>query len=357
LVTKSDPDGAQVFVNEELKTATDATISLSPGTYDISIRKGGYHTWNKRLVIEKEIVTEASASLFRIAPSLSPITFSGAVNPSVSPDGTKLAYAVAPSVDDPEKGGLWVIETVNLPLGFARDPRRITDGDVTAGSWQFSPDGRQILLTVGSSAYLLDSSSFTPQTRRVNVAVRLTTILGGWEEQRQTRLSAQTRNLPEDLIDIIERKVSAVVFSPDETKILYTASSAGTLRENLIKPLPGSSTQREERDIKSGRTYVYDIKEDRNFLIDEGVDPVLIDSLPKEGVTRRLSWFPTSMHLVLAEEGKITILDYDGTNRQEVYKGSYISPHAYSFASLERLLILTNLGADSTPNLYSLTLK
>jgi hypothetical protein len=189
------------------------------------------------------------------------------------------------------------------------------------------------------------------------VAVRLTTILGGWEEQRQTRLSAQTRNLPEDLIDIIERKVSAVVFSPDETKILYTASSAGTLRENLIKPLPGSSTQREERDIKSGRTYVYDIKEDRNFLIDEGVDPVLIDSLPKEGVTRRLSWFPTSMHLVLAEEGKITILDYDGTNRQEVYKGSYISPHAYSFASLERLLILTNLGADSTPNLYSLTLK
>ena len=62
--------------------------------------------------------------------------------------------------------------------------------------------------------------------------------------------------------------------------------------------------------------------------------------------------------LVLAEEGKVIIMDYDGTNRQEVYTGSYIAPHAFPTVSDERLLLLTNLGADSgSPNIYSLTLK
>lgn len=343
LVVKSDPSGAQVFVNGELSTATDTTISLAPGTYDVSIRKESFHIWNKRLVIEKEVVTEAIASLFRVAPSLSSVTFSGAVNPVLSPDGTGILYATPPSKEDLEKGGLWLIETVNLPIGFARDPRRVTDGDLTAADWQFSPDGREILVSLGASVFLLDSSTFTPQAKRVNVAARKEMILGQWEKERTTRLSSQIKILPDELIDVLQRKASSIVFSPDETKILYTASGSATIKENLIKSLPGSSSQKEERDIKNGRTYVYDIKEDRNFLVDES--------------SQSLSWLPTSRNLLLAEEGKITIMDYDGTNRQEVYLGSYVSPHAYPFGSTSRLLILTNLGADTTPNLYSLTLK
>ncbi|KKU25051.1 MAG: Serine/threonine protein kinase [Candidatus Woesebacteria bacterium GW2011_GWD1_47_21] len=357
LVVKSDPSGAQVFVNGELSTATDTTVSLAPGTYDVSIRKESFHPWNKRLVIEKEVVTEAIASLFRVAPSLSSVTFSGVVNPVISADGTRIAYATPPSREDPEKGGLWAIETVNLPIGFARDPRRVTDGDLTAADWQFSPDGREILVSLGQSVFLLDASTFTPQARRVNVAARKEIILAGWEEERGTRLSSQIKILPDELVDILQRKVSSIVFSPDETKILYTASGSATIRENLIKPLPGSSSQKQERDIKEGHTYVYDIKEDRNFLIDEGAESLLIDSKLVPELTRRLAWFPTSKHLVLSEAGKITIIDYDGTNRQLVYSGSYVSPHAYPFGSTSRLLILTSLGADTTPNLYSLTLK
>ncbi|KKT66068.1 MAG: S-layer-like protein array protein [Candidatus Woesebacteria bacterium GW2011_GWA2_44_33] len=312
LVVKSDPSGAQVFVNGELSTATDTTLSLAPGTYDVSIRKEGFHSWNKRLLIEKEVVT---------------------------------------SREDSQKGGLWVIETVNLPIGFARDPRRVTDGDLISSTslgtvWQFSPDGREILVSLGASVFLLDSSTFTPQAKRVNVAARKEIILAEWEEERGTRLSSQIKILPDELIDVLQRKVSSIVFSPDETKILYTASGSATIRENLIKSLPGSSSQKQERDIKEGHTYIYDIKEDRNFLIDEGPE-----------AARRFSWFPTSKHLVLSEAGKITIIDYDGTNRQLVYSGSYVSPHAYPFGSTSRLLILTSLGAETTPNLYSLTLK
>jgi len=67
---------------------------------------------------------------------------------------------------------------------------------------------------------------------------------------------------------------------------------------------------------------------------------------------------PTSRHLIESLDGKIVIMDYDGTNRQTVFSGNYIAPHAYPYINASKLLILTNLGSDSqTPNLYSLSIK
>lgn len=337
LVVKSDPDGAQVFINGELRTATGATISLSPGTYDVVIKKDGYSSWSKRLSIQKEVVTYALASLFRVVPSFSPITFSGAINPVASSDSTKIAYV--------DKEGLWVLDTFNLPFGFPRSPRKITDGELAGSTYIFSPNGREILLTSQSGVFLLDTGTFTSQAQRVNVVGRKDTILANWEDEGKTKLAAQIKTLPGELADILGKKAKTVTFSPDETMILYTASASGELSENLIPPLPGSSTQKQERSIKEGHTYVYDIKEDRNFLITDQEDPAL-------------RWFPTSRNLILAENGRITIMDYDGTNRQTVYSGSYVFPHAYPYANISNLLILTNLGADSSlSNLYSLSLK
>ena len=343
-VAKSEPTGAQIFINGDLKTATDATVSLSPGTYDVTVRKDGYIAWEKRLQIEKEVVTVATINLFRIAPSLTAVTFDGALSPAASEDYSKIAFAVPSKSPGDTKAGLWIVDTADLPLGFTRDPRRITDGDLSASTWEFSPDGRQILLTTASGVYLLDAGTFTPQNQRVNISSRKETTLASWGQERQTKLSAQIRNLPEQVADVLERKASRVLFSPDDTKILYTASGSATLGENLIKPLPGSSTQRQERTIEEGKTYVYDTKEDRNFLV--------VDT----GATLR--WFPTSRHLVYPEEGKVTIMEYDGTNRQAVYTGSYTQPDAFPYVNTSKLLILTNLGAGISPsNLYSLSLK
>lgn len=359
LVLKSNPDGAQIFINGELETATNATIRLSPGTYDISIRKEGYHPWEKRMTIEKEVVTEADAQLFRVVPSLSAVTFSGVVSPTPSQDLSKIAYVVPfDNSNNGTEAGLWVMETVDLPLGFTRDPRRITDGELAQSSWQWSPDGREILLTTQSGVYLLDAGSFTPQNQRVNVASRRQEILEEWQEEEEQKLQAKIRTLPEPLNDVLTRKAEAAVFSPDETRILYTASGSATLPQELIKPVPGASTQRQARDIKPGNTYVYNIKEDRNFLVDEGALSLSIENELDEDDTRRLSWFPTSNHLVLAADETITIMDMDGTNRQVVYSGSYVSPQAFPSLNVERILALTNLGANSNlPNLYSLSIK
>lgn len=342
-VIKSDPDGASVFINGDLKTATNATIPLPSGTYDVEVRRDGYLPWKKRLAVEKEIVTNVTAWLFRLAPSFNPLTFDGVVKPTPSSDFTKVAYA--------NSEGLWVMETVNLPIGFAKEPRLITDGDLTQATWAFSPDATQILLTAAGGVFLLESNSFTPQGQRINVAARNQTTIAEWQEEATKKLQAQTRNLPPVLNDILTRRSKTAVFSPDENMILYTASASAELPRELIRPVPGASSQAEERNVKEGQTYVYDIKEDRNFLVSE---QLTVNSSQDAA----LAWFPTSRHLVLAEKGRVVIMDYDGTNRQVVYSGSYVAPFAFPFASTSRLLILTNLGADSSlPNLYSLSLK
>ena len=347
-VIKSVPDSAQVIVNGELKTATNATVALLPATYDIMVKKDGYRTWSKRITIEKEVVSEATAYLFKSAPSLSPVTFFPSFNPVPSSDFTKISYIIPPdptASTSSDRSGLWIIDMVNLPLGFARDPRRVTDGDLTAATWSFSPDNREILLKTKTGLYLLATNTFTPQTELINIAAKEKETNSVWQEERQKRTEIQLRKLPDEIEDIFAR-------------ILYTASTSATLEENLVKPLPGSSYQRQERDIKAGRVYIYDIKEDRNFLIDEEASSLDIEAGAFSEALRRISWFPTSRHLILAEPNKITIMDYDGTNRQEVYAGSYVAPHAYPALTTDRIIILTNLGANtSPPNLYSLSLK
>ncbi|HTK03386.1 MAG TPA: PEGA domain-containing protein [Alphaproteobacteria bacterium] len=345
LVIKSEPDGASVYINGDLKTATNATVSLSPGTYDIDVKKDGFFTWSKRMVIEKEIVTTATISLFKVVPSLSPTTFFGARNPVTSKDGTKIAFIV-------DKTGLWTLDTFNFPLGFTNEPKKITDGDLTNASYVFSPDGRQILLTISDSIFLLDSGSFTPQSQRVNIAPQVSATQEEWATIKKAKEASLTRNLPPELTDILVRKSKNFTFSPDENMVMYTSSASANLPDNLIKQLPGASTQRQERNIQANQTYVYDIKEDRNFLVNSS--QFTVDSPPNLA----LRWMPDSRHLLLAQEGQVVIMDYDGTNRQIIYSGSYMAPNAFPFTNATKILILTNLGsASSIPNLYTLTVK
>jgi hypothetical protein len=315
--------------------------------------------WNKRLTIDKEVVTESTAYLFRSAPSLSSMTFSGVSKLIPSNNLTKIAYVVPPTLDplENEKSGLWVMEFLNLPIGFSREPRRITDGDITDATWVWSPEDDQILLTTKTGVFLLNVSNYTSQSQRINISATKDEILENWKELHDTKLKSQLAKLPLPMQDILTRKAKSVVFAPDEKMVLYTASASSVIEDTLIPELPGSSTQKQERNIKENQTYVYDIEEDRNFLVDETSADLAINNDHLE-YQRRMSWFPTSRHLVLAEKDKIVIMDYDATNKKTIYSGSYVAPHAYPSLNSDRLLILTNLGAGTTfPNLYSISLR
>ncbi len=368
LVIKSVPDGAEVFIDGELESATNANLRLSPQTYDVEVRKEGYHTWSKRITIEKEEVTEYTAHLFRAAPSLSAITFAGSINPTPSNDFTKIAYIVPPSegtnVNATDlNSGLWVMETTNLPIGFSREPRRITDGDLTNATFEWSPNGREILLTTRTGTFLLNSGEFTPQAQRINIISRLEEIKEEWELQENARIESLMLSLPQELSELLSSKVEKVIFSPDEEMVLYSVKEAATLRDRYKDPIPGSSSQQQERQLQQNGVYVYDIEEDRNYKIaDINTDDLEECALNTPAIqlscSSTIAWFPTARHLVVSEPNKIRIIEYDGTNDVQVYAGSYVAPFAFPIANIDRLIALTNLGSDSTTaNLYSVGIK
>jgi len=366
LVATSAPDGAQVYIDGELKSATNNTLSLPPGKYRVEIKKEGLLTWSKELVVEKELVTKTEAYLFPRVPSLSALTFDGTVGPVMSPDGTKLAFIVPAGQEAGEKSGLWVLTLSDLPLGFSRDPRQVARADLAGAKIAWSPDLRQILLKTTKGAYfLLAAGEFNPQGTWVNVGSRLEEILAGWEEERRQVLEQQEKHLPEGMQYILSEKAGFISFSPDETKVLYTATASATLTDELISPVPAASTQKQERNIKPSNTYIYDIKEDRNFWVAERpiyapeTDELFGGQALRFGGQARIFWFPTSRHVVIVEEKSIVIGDYDGTNQQQVYAGPFENGKVFPHPSGSKLIVLTNLNQQEgqTPNLYAISLR
>lgn len=94
--------------------------------------------------------------------------------------------------------------------------------------------------------------------------------------------------LPDFLQNVATSSATNLYFSPDSKKLLYQATASFTLPDNLLPPLPSSSTQVEARTTQVGSWYVYDLKEDKNFLISEGVLPSPQPSNPA-GVAKRLN--------------------------------------------------------------------
>src|SRR5579872_615315 len=114
LVATSSPDGAQVVINGHLTTATNNTINLAPGQYNVKIYKDGYFPWEKTIDVEEEVVSKAEALLFPTTPQLQSITTTGALQPVIDPSMTKIAYVVASQ--SAHLNGIYVLDMGNRSL-------------------------------------------------------------------------------------------------------------------------------------------------------------------------------------------------------------------------------------------------
>lgn len=355
LAVTSEPKGALVFVNDKLKTATDDALSLPPGDYLIKITKEGFFPWQKNLKIKKGLVTKTEAFLFPQVPDLKPLTFSEAKNPQISPDGSRLLY-LTPLPD--LEAGLWTIDLTDFLFSLGRSPKQIGKStslfDFGKAKISWSPDSRQILVEFAQSQnkYLLDPGQYNPAGALVNITESLPAVQKRWFTEEKLKEEARLKKLPEKLIEILDKKTNGLVFSPDNTKILYTATASAEIPEKLIPPLPATSTQKENRKLEPDKIYVYDIKEDKNFLV-----PV---------PAKEVNWFTTSRHLFWIEkdspvggQDKVVICEYDGTNQKTIYQGPFITPYVFAAPGANRFLILARieLEKDTRPNLYAVTLR
>ena len=353
LVAKSKPDGAGIFVNDHLTSATDNTINLSEGEYDIKIVKQGYFPWQKKIKIQKEVVSIADALLFSTTPKLEGITEIGVENPVIDPTRSQIAFTVAS--DSARKNGVYVLDISQKPiLTLQSASTQIADDTVATFSKSkvsWSPDGKQLLATIsadlnGSTTYLLDSRNFNQNPK--DVTQTLAEVNSIWEKQQKDKEKSQTFGLNSRLKKLISDNFQIISWSEDETKILYSASPSAALSPIITPALIGTNSTQEERSIEKDSIYVYDLKEDKNFKI--------LDS--KTDVQSQLTWFPDSKHLIYVNNREITIMEYDSANKTVIYAGPFIENYVFPWPDGSKLVILTNLGNQNLPpNLYTIGLK
>jgi Tol biopolymer transport system component len=159
-------------------------------------------------------------------------------------------------------------------------------------------------------------------------------------------------SLPKKLRTVVAADFNILEWSNDETKILYQASESASIPLIINPALIGTDSTSQVRDIKKGEVYVYDLKEDRNYLI--------LNYLPATATNEQLPlmWYPDSKHLVYVHDGKIDMMEYDAQNQTTVYAGPFVNDYVFPWPDATKLVILTNMGNPSiAPNLYTIGLK
>src|SRR3990167_8592498 len=256
LVITSTPTAASVFLDGRLTAATDTNIAyLDPKTYRIRIEKEGYSAWEKDVDIVADLATEIKTLLFPVAPGIKPLTTAGAVNPALSPDGTKIAYGAAG-----ENGGLFLFPMSDRPFPFRQGPRSLVKNqnnfDFSKAIFIWGPDSKELIAQFFDEegktiANLLVDSDKKDQPLS-DITASLHSTLSGWqaeidqraqtlallapdelkaataeakpnEKQGLSKEPAQnpTLGLPGIQTHLINYFPTGLVFSPDEEKILY----------------------------------------------------------------------------------------------------------------------------------------
>lgn len=352
----SDPTGATITVDGKKVGATNTTVSIKPGWYTVSISKEGYQSWEKKIRVQGEVVVSSHAVLFPSNPSLSAITTGGIASPVLSPDGSKLAFTMPSSTNATngaqliDRGGVWVLDLIDKPLGFNRDAKQLlkaTALDTTNATLTWSPDSKQLIIDIPTrlttASYLLEADKLNDYAKPL---YEKQTTMNNWSMQAQTKEKEKLLTLSPDLTKIASSSMRIISFSPDENKIFYEATATATIPTIITPPLIGTNSTEEKRTIIPNTLYVYDIKEDKNYIL--GNAKTLI-----------LQWLPNSRQLITAGNNKIDVLDFDGTNRKTVYAGPFWDSFVAPWTNASKLVILTNLNpsASTLPNLYAINIK
>lgn len=326
ITISSEPDAASVFIDGHLTTATNTTIaSLPPKKYGIKIVKEGFIPWEKEVNVKEGLVTEVKVTLFPAIPTIYPLTFNGVENAVLSPDGEKLAYIVplANSAGNAsKKAGVWVwTQTRNQPISFIRssEPHQIVQSvttDFSKAQLKWSSDSKQVLAEVSGNNYLLGADRLNSDPRDITPILQAT--LKSWEDDTKSKDDSRVLAIKDPTLRETASSSALVRWSPDETKYM-----AG----------------KEESSLK-----VYDLEDKKEY------------SLPQ---AKTHIWLPDSRHIILVEEGTISVVDFDGTNKAVVYAGSFKDDFVFPWLDSSRLVIISSFPTPtaSEPNLYGINLK
>lgn len=361
IAISSSPQTAQVYINGILRGVTDLHLTLPYGKYSIEVKKEGYTSWKREVVLKGELVVTADATLFPPNASLTPLTTIG-ISKVISIDKTDKALLFVEN-GDVEKDGIYVFDqtkrTFSLfpPLKLLASKKLFPeDVHLQDVSVLFSPDFKQgiVIFKRGedSISYLLSLEEENMQLFEVTSSQA--SLEKAWDEERVLETARLLEIFPKNFAKIASDSFRIISLSLDKSKILYESKQDIEL-PIVIKPrLVAVNQTPEVRLIQSNKLYVYDRKEDKNYSISL---PEASEKMRQAGDTV-LVWFPDSRHLVEHEGDKISVVEFDNMSRQIIYSG----PHEGSFFDVTsdgKLLILANLNPqfNKTPDIYAVGIK
>jgi len=331
---KSMPEGASVYLDGILITATNDSIpGIEPGKKTLKILKKGFVPWEKQIDIFEELVTDITAVLITQSPRIEPLTNTGALNPSVSPSLSKLAYF---SKDETNSG----VSVVNISGGFfngnpdivLKDTRAIKYSEGLTIAWSY--DETQLLIEMKDKVWYIVNL-------QTNTAYATNTPENIKEQWRQEFLKKRADFINNAKVDDTIKELSKsenIVWSPDEKKFLNVEQTATELVYkiyNLEDPLP----------------------------VGEKVETTVFSS-NKSQPQPKINWYSDSYHLILVEgdvlktnTGKISFIRIDGTNRTEIYNNKLFSDNVYATPSGDKIVILTSFKSNGQPDIYTVSIR
>lgn len=329
----SQPEGAAIFIDGHLTSATNTTISsLPPKSYEVKIIKDGFIGWEKKIIVKEGLISEVKVVLFPAIPTIYPLTYNGAVDPVLSPDGAKLAFTVPIATQSgtlKQKGGVWVFTMASQqPISFNRSSglRQLLPSspelDFAKAKLKFSPDSKSLLVSLAEPErnYIISADSTTALSDLRDSTPTLGVTLRSWEEDQKARDEVRVLAIKNLKAQKIASAAAVLKWAPDETKFMYTADE----RSFLFK--------------------VYDLVDNKQYDLPQAIN---------------YTWLPDSAHLVLITDGKVSVVEFDGTNQAIIYAGSFINSFVFPWPDSSRLMILSSIPTPtaSQPNLFGINLK
>lgn len=359
ITVNSVPEGASVYVDGHLTTATNATLSqLSPRPYDIKIVKEGFISWEKKVDVKEGLVTEIKATLFPALPTIYPLTYNGAVSPILSPDSTQLAFTVPMTTDARirQRGGVWVWSMNSSPISFNRsaEPHQVLVSapglDFSKAKLTWSPDSKQILVAIQENDtpgeanlrnYLIPSDRQNTVADVRDITPTVTATTQGWLDDQKTKDTARVATIISPEMKQVASSSATLKWSPDETKFIVVNNSVVNGRQTA-SPMRPPSGQKETPIPTTAKAY--DLMTSKSYDL-----PAALAYL----------WLPDSRHVILVNSDKISISEDDGTNEAVIFAGSFQTESVFPWPDSSRIVILTSFNTPTAqiPNLFGINLK
>ncbi|OIP97387.1 hypothetical protein COT69_00085 [candidate division WWE3 bacterium CG09_land_8_20_14_0_10_39_24] len=333
LAIRSTPEGAKVYLNGKIATATNDTIpSLTPGTYEIKVEKEGFEVWTKSVEIFPELVTDITAVLVSQSPRIEPLTNTGISLFSLSSSLDKLAYIPI----NTEKKGIWVLPLSGAPITLFRAGQNLVAEDTekyiysSAENIWWSPDDGELLVQLNKEGfYLIDIQRQIKEPLEIKDPQEIFSV---WELERAKKRKPflEKQKIGEDLMVVALDKNT--LWSPDEKKFLYLKNYGDVVEieiYNMEDPLPVG----EKRQYSTYRARKSDLKD--------------------------IAWYPDSYHLALLEGTTISLIRIDGTNKTEIFtaNGSLASDKLFVSPWGDKIIIRASFKQNTLPDLYAVGIR